>query len=229
MKTKQKHQDGTRRFQLNFILFSLGYILLGVLRILDKDPSSMLLCYILGGFALAGGVIRMAFFFLKPSAARLFRNDLAIGVLLLFSGLYCILKPQTILALLPVVLGFGVLFDSVLKMEYSFHMKRAQFGAWAPLVVLALVSSICGVLLVLGSFTGAALQYFMGSTLIFDGLLNLLTLVLLSLMLHRKAPAGAAAGRRTGDGMPLLQDLAEQPVPGPASPTMEEEAAPLPE
>ncbi len=224
MKAKEKHQGGARRFQLSFVLFSLAYILLGLIRILDTDPTSMLLCYILGGFALAGGVVRMAFFFLKPNAARLFRNDLAIGVLLLFAGLYCILKPESILALLPVVLGFGVLFDSVLKMEYSFHMKRAQFGAWAPLVVLALVSCLGGVLLVLNSFSGKALQYFMGGTLIYDGLLNLLTLVLLTVMLRRKGPGQKAAGLKTGRDSLLDAQPFDEPMFDSSSPAAEGEA-----
>ncbi|MDL2252949.1 DUF308 domain-containing protein [Ruminococcaceae bacterium OttesenSCG-928-I18] len=241
--------ESAKRFRVNFIILSLGYILLGVFRILNRDAESLLICYILGGFAIVGGIVRVAFYFLKESGTRIFRNDLALGVLLLFAGIYCILKPETILSLLPVVLGFCVIFDSVLKLEYSFDMKRAVFGGWWFVMVLAVISAICGILLVLGSFSGTVLFYFLGSVLLFDGALNLITLAMLMLVLrHRekhplppKEEAAKAAAQESPavDSAPVntapatAQPMAAEPLappaeiltptPGPASPTLEEE------
>ncbi len=199
-KEAKKARVEGRRFRISFILLSAAYILLGLMRLVYQNPESFAICYLLGGLALVGGLIRLAFYFTRRRVRHIFRNDLAIGVILLAAGIYCFFKPIIVLELLPTLLGFAILFDSVLKMEYALDSRRLGSRLWAVLMLLSLVSALCSILLVSGSFAGTVLFYFLGGVLVYDGLINLFALAVLMAALRGfgKKPA-AVQVKNSGD------------------------------
>lgn len=182
--------NAAKRFQLTFTILSIGYIAMGVLRILYPEPEQTFISLILGGIALLAGLVRIAFYFMSDLTSRAFRNDLAIGGVLLIAGIYAIVKPDQLSHWLPVILGFCIVFDSILKLEFSFGLKRMQFNSWWIIAVVALITSIMGILLLVASFEGPFLIYYMGVVLVFDGLANLLSLILFGGSLKKYAKAG---------------------------------------
>ncbi len=188
--------DYVKRFKLNYSLLSAGYIVLGALRLFFPDPASYLMCYALGAIAALMGLVRVVTFFAKHDPSRVFHHDLAIGVTLLVVGVYIVARPQDIADILPVLLGFCVLFDSVIKMQYAFEMRRTDMKAWWTVLVVAMLTAIAGVLLILQVFQGSTLVYYLGVVLAADGIANLLTLFMMVIRLkqHDKQLAAAESG-----------------------------------
>lgn len=177
--------EQTKRFKLFFVLVSIAYILLGVLRLLTPNPDEVFICYVLGGALLLAGIIRVSLYFARRDEQRVFRSDLATGVMLLIGGVYVLIRPEEIITLLPIILGFGVLYDSILKLQYSFELKRTTLRAWWVIMVLAVLTTIAAVLLIMADFDSAFMIYFLGIVLIFDGVVNLIALLMVSLQMRK--------------------------------------------
>ena len=173
-------QQTTKRFKATFIITSAGYILMAILMLFLPGQSKDWICYLLGAIAVVLGIIRVAFFFMKNDMSRVFQNDLAIGVVALIAGVYLIANKAIVWVWLPVILGFAVIFDSIIKLQNAFDLKQSPFKYWWILLIVSICTGVLGSLLVIGTFEGAALLVYLGVVLIIDGLANLAAVGLLS-------------------------------------------------
>lgn len=175
-------EDSGKNFVSTFIILSLGYIGLGLMFLLAPEQSQVLICYLLGGVSMLIGLVRIVFYFMKDDLSRAFQNDLAYGVVLLIAGIYLFSRPQDLWNWIPILLGFAVVFDSIIKLQQAFDLKRGAFKAWWLVLIGALATLIFGVLLIMDVFGGNLLFYFLGAVLIADGLINLISVLLLSIV-----------------------------------------------
>jgi uncharacterized membrane protein HdeD (DUF308 family) len=70
------------------------------------------------GWALAGGII-----------------DLLVGILL-------VSQPQMSMVILPVYIGFGILFRSIIAIGWSIELKRQEVGDWGNLLGIGILGSV---------------------------------------------------------------------------------------
>ena len=204
--------EAAKRFKITFTILSIGYILMGVLRIIFPEPGQLHISYLLGGIALLAGIVRVAFYFLKDLQSRAFKNDLAIGGVLLIAGVYLIVNPDNLVQWLPIIIGFAIVFDSILKLEYSFGLKRLNYYPWFVIAIVSLVTAITGILLIIGTFEGAFLVYYLGIVLIIDGIANLIALLLFSNILKKQA---RATGRKPRSSSKPARSKPGRNVPAP--------------
>lgn len=172
--------EQNKRYIVNFVIFSLGYILLGLLLIFAPEYSRHLICYILGIGGILFGIFRIVWYFAKDDMSRTFHNDIPFGVVMLLGGVYLLVKPDAIWDWLPVLLGFAVVFDSIVKLQHAFDLRRTGFAPWWGVLAAALATGVLGTLLILGVFGKDVLLYYFGAVLIADGLVNLVTITLLA-------------------------------------------------
>ncbi|MDL2218787.1 DUF308 domain-containing protein, partial [Ruminococcaceae bacterium OttesenSCG-928-O06] len=150
----------SKRYILTFSLFSAGYIALGLLLLLAPDQSRQFLSIALGIAAIVAGIARIAWHFAKDDLSRAFHNDIPGGVLLVLAGIYLIARAEVLWDWLPVILGFAVVFDSMVKLQHAFDLKRTGFAHWWAVLALALATAVLGLLLVLGIFGKNILLYY---------------------------------------------------------------------
>lgn len=208
----EKSAGTNKRFVLSFVLLSVGYILLGLFHFLVDDPDGTLLCYLLGGLAIAAGLLRTIVFFAREMRSQLYNNSLTFGITFMVAGVYILLSPETVVALLPVILGFCIVYDSIVKMQYAFGLRYTGYRFWWVFMALAAVTAILGVLLVLGQFSAEVQYYYLGGTLIFDGIANIITLLFLSVMLRKKDKRDAG-GPPDAPADTTPETAAEKPAP----------------
>ncbi|MDL2293303.1 DUF308 domain-containing protein [Ruminococcaceae bacterium OttesenSCG-928-D13] len=180
----------SKKYVSNFVLFSVGYILLGILLIAAPEHSQRIICTLLGIVLMVAGIARIAWYFIKDDLSRAFHNDIPFGVLQLIGGIYLMAKADAVWSWLPVIMGFAVVFDSIVKLQHAFDLKRTGLGPWWAILALALATAVLGVLLILGIFGPEVLLYYFGTVLIFDGAANLVTIILLSVRTRRQPPGG---------------------------------------
>ena len=181
-----KSDANAKRRSLNFAAWSIGYIALGLVLLLAPDHGRQILCLLVGVGIIILGIGRIAWYFAKDDVSRAFHNDIPYGIILLILGIYIIAKPESVFGLLPVILGFSVVFDSMVKLQHSFDLKRTGFVPWWGVLVGSLVTAVLGVLLILGVIDQTILLYYFGAVLLLDGAFNLIIIALLSWRLRKK-------------------------------------------
>lgn len=184
--------EKSKRFLSTFVIVSIGYLILGFVLLLAPETSKLIITYIVGAVAVVGGIFRTVLFFSKEDLSRVYRNDLAVGVTLILAGVYLFAWPEGVWAWVPVLLGFGVVFDSIIKMQYAFGLRRSAYTLWWAVLVASLATATLGALLILRMFSGNALLLYLGIVLVVDGLINIASVLLIH---FRQKKAGKAAGK----------------------------------
>lgn len=184
--------ESNKRYVFTLGVLSLVYVVLGLTLLIQPEALKVILCYILGIAAAVVGIIRIVWHFLKRDPADSVRSDIPIGVVMIIAGVYMIARVEDIWVWLPVFLGFAVLFDSILKMQHAFELKRMQFAYWWIFLLLGLIMAVLGVLLLLGVMPPEIATYYFGVTLMLDGVANIAILMLLMAKWRSAAKAQAA-------------------------------------
>lgn len=168
-------------FKRDYIIVSVTLIILGLLLVLLPEAAGLYICYISGAVCCLMGIVRIVDYFRCRVSLRRYSPGLAIGLILVAAGVFVLVKPQLLLEVIPTVFGIAVIFDSILKLQYSIDMLRLHASNWWLMLVIAAVTGTLGALMVLNPFTAATtLIIFGGAALISDGILDLVALFWLS-------------------------------------------------
>lgn len=164
----------TKKYFTTMIVLSILYILIGAVLIIWPEQSRLVLCYILGGGALIYGAYRIITFFLGKDAATGVQFGMAIGAAAVVIGLFLLFKANAVTQVLAMIVGIGVLIDSVLRIQLAFNIRRMGGRDFLPILLCALCMVVLGGLLLFNPFTVVATATIIaGVTLVIDGALTL--------------------------------------------------------
>ncbi len=170
-----------KKFKAGFIVSSIFYIVLGIILIIWPQISIRVICKLFGLLILALGIGRVIRYFSNIEYDTPFQLDFAHGILNILIGIFMLISPNALVIALPVVLGIVILIDSVLRLQISIDLKRLQYDDWLVSFILALVTTVFGVLLLFNPFVGSmVLTRFIGISLTIDGIINLWILIYVS-------------------------------------------------
>ncbi|MDL2325320.1 DUF308 domain-containing protein, partial [Ruminococcaceae bacterium OttesenSCG-928-A16] len=139
----------------------------------------------LGGFAIVMGLVRIASFFVRDVTERILHGDFATGIVMVAIGIFLFTNPDFLWRLLPIIIGFTILFDSIIKLQNSFAMRQMEFPAWWVYSVVSVITAVLGILLIVGVFGDNILIYYLGGVLIADGVINIVVVLTLSIVTGR--------------------------------------------
>ncbi len=89
-----------------------------------------------------------------------------------------IIHPYTVAQIAPRIVGALWIADGSLRIQTAFDSKRFGMKNWWLLLILAVLTCLCGTLLLLDPFGGAAaLVIMLGVSLVFDGAQNIFTVI----------------------------------------------------
>ena len=159
-----------KRYRLWAIVVSCCMIVLGAAMILRPDISALAVCYLTGALCIAMGVCEIARYFSIGVIGILFRFDLIVGILSTLAGVLLLAHPTGALTVLPIILGFYIIIDSVFSIQAAVELRRFGLGSWGLNLLLGIVGAVLGVLMILDPFDGAAaLMIYMGVSLLLAG------------------------------------------------------------
>lgn len=168
-------------FKRDYILIAAGFILLGVLFLVFPDTSSKIICYTAGGMVCLVGLVKVIEYFRTPVSLTNYSLSLVMGLTAVGAGVFVIVKPELLLAVLPTVLGVAVILDGMIKLQNTLDMLRLKDRHWWLTLIVAAVTLGLGVTLILNPFKAAqVLTKFTGIALIATGICDLVALVGLS-------------------------------------------------
>lgn len=192
---------GIQSFRRTFLLIAALYLACGVSLLVWPKQSGRVICYVFGGISLLYGAVQIIRYCCN-AAVSIFRYELVTGILCCAFGLFVILRANVVLAVLPLVFGCAIVFDSIMTLQNAIDLRRLGFSRWWIILLLATVTGVCGVLLFFEPFAALAMVRFVGAVLVLDGCADFISVLCLSHWVKkakRELEATFDDARRTAD------------------------------
>ncbi len=139
------------------LISSAVILVLGLLLFFKSSVTLMGISYIFGGLIIAIGVLAIVRFISNNHSDISNQLNIVYGIICIISGIFFIEKPEIIGSIIPVVMGIGIIISSSLKIQQSFNLKSLNSSYFFWSFVTALLSLICGVVLLFNPFKGAVI------------------------------------------------------------------------
>ena len=148
----------------------------GLLLVLFPEAALNSLCYILGGFAIAAGVIRIIRYFEQDhSSPVLFQSDLIVGVFSLGLGLFMVGNPQAVESAIPTIFGILLVGFGIGNILRALDAKKAGNPRWSVLMGMAAFSALLGAVILSNPFAVMRTAVIViGAALIYEGVTDIL-------------------------------------------------------
>lgn len=163
-----------RAAKIGYIILSAIFCGLGILLMADPRMSVALIGDIVGIVLVAFGIIKLVGYFSKDLYRLAFQFDLAFGILLIAMGLVLLIKPESAMNILCIILGIEIIADGLFKIQTSLDARRFGLNTWWLILSLAIIAGAIGAVLIFyPSESVRALTWVLGLSLLVEGVLNL--------------------------------------------------------
>lgn len=167
-----------KEFRKSYILVSALYVVLGAVLLIWPDISVQMICYVLGFAMIVIGITYGIIYFTKDNLTGILQMDLVIGIVSAAFGVFILLNQSFLQSVLPFAMGIILLLGAVVKLQNSINMKRLKFRRWYGILICALILAGLGTGLLINPFRSEYwMVIYIGASLIFDGLVNLISMI----------------------------------------------------
>lgn len=146
-----------KRFFRSSLITSILLLVLGGLLIFESEATIISISYILGGSIIALGILAITRFIRDSKTGNNSELDILYGIVTTILGVIVISHPKALASIVPFVLGICIVVSSSTKLQYAFELKRDQNELWVMTMIVALLSTLCGVVLIFNPFKGATM------------------------------------------------------------------------
>lgn len=173
-----------KNFRKTFPISSVAFVLVGLALLLWPEASLRVVCGLFGLVILMKGVGSI-YSFLKAEVRGFFSYfGWLFGAAAVALGIFLLIRPQTVVSILPILVGLFVIMDGVLRVQSAFELRAADYSRWWSLLLLALVSVALGAVMLWNPFgTVELLVMAIGVILMVEGALNLVGFIWASIQL----------------------------------------------
>ena len=159
-----------------FLLSALAFMLLGLALLLWPEASLRLVCYLFGAVILVKGLLSIWGYVRAEERFFFDYFGVVFGVAASALGVFLLFQPDTVVSVLPILVGVYVIVDAVVRLQSAFELKAMGYARWWSFLVLAGLSAALGVLMVVNPFkTVQLLVMAIGVILLVEGALSLIS------------------------------------------------------
>ncbi len=144
-----------KKFFTSSLITSTLLILLGGLLIFQSELTLISISFIIGGILVGLGILALFRFIINFRNNKFNELDVVYGMVTIILGILVISNPKALVSIIPFVLGICIVISSSAKLQYAFELKKNENRLWIMTMVVALLSTICGVVLIFNPFKGA--------------------------------------------------------------------------
>lgn len=195
-----------------FLLSALALMLLGLALLLWPEASLRLVCYLFGAVILIKGLLSVWAYVRAEERFFFDYFGLVFGIAASALGVFLLLQPDTVVSVLPILVGVYVIVDAVVRLQSAFELRELGYAHWWGFLVLAGLSVALGVLMVANPFeTVQLLVMAIGVILLVEGALSLISAVYAAVLLRGLERTAKEAARQLDK---LTETLDGRPAPG---------------
>ena len=146
------------RYLKSSILTSTLLFCLGILLIFESEVTVITISYVIGSILVAAGTFALIrYISVNKKGFDASELDLLYGIVTIILGILIITHPQAIASIIPIILGIAIIISSASKIQYAFNLKNNENELWKTTMAIAIISTICGIVLLFNPFAGALL------------------------------------------------------------------------
>lgn len=167
-----------RTAKVGYIALSALLCLFGLLLIIFPDTAANVAGFICAILLIAFGIVKIIGYFSRDIYRLAFQYDLVFGLLMILLGAAMFANPGSLSSFICLSLGLYILTDSLFKIQIALDARRFGVRSWMLILISAVLAGIGGLLLVLRPTESIpVLVVMLGISLLFEGLLNLITVL----------------------------------------------------
>ena len=160
-----------KRLKTNIVISAALCILLGIVLVVWPDLSMQIVCTAIGAVLLIGGGVRLAAYFTAKDGSVYAQMNLITGIILAVVGIWILLQPDKVLAIIPIIVGIVIALHGVNNLQQAVSLCKEKYDKWWVALILGLLTVGFGILLVCRPFEALDTAVMMiGLFLIYDGI-----------------------------------------------------------
>lgn len=200
----------------NLVIFSLVYVVIGVLLIIGKKESIRAVLAIVAIGSAVAGVINMIKYLMMDVKERYHRNDFLVGAALMVAGVFVYFSNSAIASKGPLLFGLSMILSGFLKLQDLLDSKRVNKNVMTVYCLLALACFGMGILILADILKTEDLTYLIaGISLIFAGITDLASNIYLAFALADYEDELNKAEEDIENVEPIVQETPEESTPEP--------------
>lgn len=142
------------KFTKSSIISSFALVALAILLIVQSEATIIAISYVIGGVLVAIGVLA-EINYIKHIKEKIADLDIVYGIVCVILGVLIITNPKAIAGVIPFVIGFIIIVNSAIKLQYSLELRKEKNDLWLSTLILSIIMTICGIVLIFNPFQGA--------------------------------------------------------------------------
>lgn len=160
-----------KKFRADMIMSALFCIVIGAIIIFWPAQTVDILCKVLAIVLIVMGAAELVSYFWNKITYSL---SGILGLVVLLIGIWIFLKPESVVSLIPIVIGVILAIHGIQDLKLALETKKNGYEKWWSMLLMALISLLLGVICIVKAFgvVTLALQI-IGVALVYDGLSDL--------------------------------------------------------
>lgn len=170
-KAKEAKQAST------IIISSLSCLVLGIITVIWPDKVSDALCYVLGATLTVYGLFNIIRFFTVGENNLYF--EVIIGIIATAFGVFTLLSPSSVVSILFAIIATIIIIDSIMDIKNILFLRKLGMKYWWIIMLISIaVIALSVSTIIFPSFFGSLLFIILGIVLIYEGVSDIVLLVL---------------------------------------------------
>ena len=170
----------------NYFISAILTIALGAVLVIWPDWSGRILCYLLGAALILMGGIQLIVCIRAERIGFYSKFSMLMNIILILLGVWVCIRPDTVLSLVPVIIGIVMLIHGCMDLQFTMDIKHAGSGKWWIALMFALVTLTLGVFLVMHPFLAFEItMLIIGIGLLYDGISDLVLMIVAAYAQHQ--------------------------------------------
>lgn len=170
----------------NYFISAILTIALGAVLVIWPDWSGRILCYLLGAALILMGGIQLIVCIRAERIGFYSKFSMLMNIILILLGVWVCIRPDTVLSLVPVIIGIVMLIHGCMDLQFTMDIKHAGSGRWWIALIFALVTLTLGVFLVMHPFLAFEItMLIIGIGLLYDGISDLVLMSVAAYTQHQ--------------------------------------------
>ena len=160
-----------KSLKVNYSLSAVICVILGIVLLVWPGQSTQVVCMVLGIVLGGFGLIQIILYLATKEKTMVSHSMMMLGVVLAVIGGWIVLKPETIIKAVPMIVGILIVIHGFHNAVQAIDLKKLQYDNWWVALLLSLLTVALGVVLICNPFTIVdTVVRIIGAFLVYDGL-----------------------------------------------------------
>ena len=160
-----------KSLKVNYSLSAVICVILGIVLLVWPGQSTQVVCMVLGIVLGGFGLIQIILYLATKEKTMVSHSMMMLGVVLAVIGGWIVLKPETIIKAVPMIVGILIVIHGFHNAVQAIDLKKMQYDNWWVALLLSLLTVALGGVLICNPFTIVdTVVRIIGAFLVYDGL-----------------------------------------------------------